>query len=240
MISRNKAAQQSRVERYAEILRSVARELKVKPGSETAIHVATMRMARELAHTRMLERGDIDIAALAKIDEIIGRYIPVEQKQFKIEIVNPKSKDVVCPHCRAEFDPYGDEAEKVKRPPPSAAPSKPSLAAVCDGSWAAEIGKQAHREILAANNVVPIKPEPLPDVADPISPLSMHQPPSSEGRSIHSAVSPDGSRPPLKRLQDHQSWRNTDPADDPRRSSLAPAATSNPPQHPLPFPVIPT
>jgi hypothetical protein len=116
------------------------------------------------------------------------------------------------------------------------------LAAVCDGSWAAEIGKQAHREILAANNVVPIKPEPLPDVADPISPLSMQPPPSAEGRGIHSAVLPDGTRPPLKRLQD-QSWRVPDPADDPRRSSLAPAAISNPPQHPLPrvpMPVVPT
>jgi hypothetical protein len=262
MASRHPDARAARQARYDEIVKAVAKELKVKPNSETAQHVSYYRFARELTHENMISRGDVDFAALAKIDEVLRQYI-VKDMKVSVHIVDGKSdRETMCPcGCGHRFNPNSDEAQNALRndfdqqqkaggsgkqivsrgKTISKTLPKPSLAAVCAASPIAQMGVQVHKEAAAALGV-PL-PEPIV-TARPTSPLSLETP-SPDGRSINSAVItvPDGKggahtlRSPLKRWQD-QSGRNPDPADrgdDPRTSALK---TFND-KHPLPTPIIP-
>ena len=255
MASRHPDARAARQARYDEIVKAVAKELKVKPNSETAQHVSYYRFARELTHENMISRGDVDFAALAKIDEVLRQYI-VKDMKVSVHIVDGKSdRETMCPcGCGHRFNPNSDEAQEALRKDfdrqQGAGGSKqivsrgktiskrlPSLAVVCATSDIAKMGVETHRQAAAAMGA-PL-PEPIVS-SHPTSPLSLETP-SSEGRSINSATITvrDGAggtavlRPPLKRYQDG-SHRNLDPADDPRTSALNRHDTK------VPLPIIPT
>jgi len=59
----------ARVAQYRQLVKEAAKQLRCKPTSELARHVATLRLARSTYAERLVAGRDIDPAALLRIDE---------------------------------------------------------------------------------------------------------------------------------------------------------------------------
>jgi hypothetical protein len=105
----------ARVTQYRQLVKEAAKQLRCKPTSELARHVATLRLARSTFTERLVAGRDIDSAALLRIDEALRQYMPTGEPagvQFTIQVAK------LCAKCGAELLP-------VEKERPSPTPSKP-------------------------------------------------------------------------------------------------------------------
>jgi hypothetical protein len=65
-----------RAVRYRTLVRDAAKQLGVKPSSERAKHVATLRFARETFADRLVAGRDVNPDHLLKLDEALKAYLP--------------------------------------------------------------------------------------------------------------------------------------------------------------------
>jgi hypothetical protein len=109
----------ARFAQYRQFLKEAAKQLRCKPTSELARHVATLRLARSTFAERLVAGRDIDPAALLRIDEALRQYMPTREPagaQFTIQLAK------LCAKCGAKLD---VEPPPIAEERPSPPPSKP-------------------------------------------------------------------------------------------------------------------
>ena len=110
------------VAQYRQLVKEAAKQLRCKPTSELARHVATLRLARSTFAERLVTGRDIDPGALLRIDEALRQYMPTGEPagvQFTIQVAK------LCAKCGTELE---VEPPPVAEERPSPPPSKPSAA----------------------------------------------------------------------------------------------------------------
>jgi hypothetical protein len=103
-------ATRDRANRFKRHLRESAKQLGCKVGDERAIHLATLKAAREAVQARIIAGVAIDVGDLMKLDEALRVYMPVAgPKHITIEFV--EGLIGVCHAC-------GHEHRDYRRPEP--------------------------------------------------------------------------------------------------------------------------
>ena len=134
----------SRAELYQKLLKAAARQLGVKPSSESAKDLAVLRLARETITSKLISGRDCDPSALKWLAEELAKFTPPPEIP-RVDIAFVEGIVGICPVCKAEIPDYTP-------PPTPAPPSPPSSPPPTETSSPAPSAPPA-----PSTNVVPIK-----------------------------------------------------------------------------------
>jgi hypothetical protein len=110
----------SRAVLYQKLLKAAAKQLGVKPSSESAKDLAVLRLARETITSKLISGRDVDPSALRWLVEELAKFAPPpETPKVTVEIVEGITG--ICPVCKAEVHPW----EPPPAPPPSPSSTPP-------------------------------------------------------------------------------------------------------------------
>jgi hypothetical protein len=95
----------ARAVRFKQLIREASKQLKCKPTSERAKHVATLRYAREHFAERLIAGRDVNPEHLLKLDDALKQYLPqatsappVTKPLLTLQICSKKIHSV-CERC---------------------------------------------------------------------------------------------------------------------------------------------
>lgn len=113
----------SRAELYQKLLKAAAKQLGVKPSSESAKDLAVLRLARETITSKLISGRDVDPSALRWLVEELAKFAPPPETP-KVELTIVEGITGICPACKAEVHPWEPPPTEIRPPPaPSAAPT---------------------------------------------------------------------------------------------------------------------
>ncbi|MGA8699447.1 MAG: hypothetical protein WB689_37600, partial [Xanthobacteraceae bacterium] len=112
----------SRAELYTKLLKAAAKQLGVKPSSESAKDLAVLRLARETITSKLISGRDVDPSALRWLVEELAKFAPPpEIPKVELEIVHGIA---ICPSCGYRKPEPEPPALPPPDPPPTPDPPK--------------------------------------------------------------------------------------------------------------------